>query len=331
LSTDGENYHGLTQLANYIFHSPVAPTVSDDEDDGYVVGTHWIDGSTGDVYILTDATTGAAVWEQINGGGGSYTDEQAQDAVGGMIADTATVNLTYTDATPELKADVLPAGIKLDDLGTPDDNTDLDATTGHHGLLKKLSGGTTDFLRADGTWAAPAGGGSGGTGVGSANLFVGSADPYEAVSTSTALGANTGFFFKFCPSKDVTVSQVIFRVAVQSGNLDFGIYDDALNRLVSTGSFGCPAVPGGGFNTQAFSGAATQLLEAGKVYFLAMVSSSATFRCPVKLGTGGSVGTVLVHGWKLRGTQASALPLPDPATPTFDISSTTIVPIFLFA
>jgi len=33
-------------------------------------------------------------------------DEAAQDAVGGMIADTATDDLTYTDGTPELKADV---------------------------------------------------------------------------------------------------------------------------------------------------------------------------------------------------------------------------------
>lgn len=45
--------------------------------------------------------------------------------------------------------------IKLDDLAAPDDNTDLDASTSKHGLLKKLGGGTTDFLRADGAWAAP--------------------------------------------------------------------------------------------------------------------------------------------------------------------------------
>lgn len=32
--------------------------------------------------------------------------ERAQDAVGAMVADTATIDLTYTDATPELKADV---------------------------------------------------------------------------------------------------------------------------------------------------------------------------------------------------------------------------------
>lgn len=50
--------------------------------------------------------------------------------------------------------------IKLDDLGAPDDNTDLDSTTGAHGLCPKLGGGTTNFLRADGTWAAPPGGSS---------------------------------------------------------------------------------------------------------------------------------------------------------------------------
>jgi len=49
--------------------------------------------------------------------------------------------------------------IKLDDLAAPDDNTDLDASTSAHGLLPKLGGGTTNFLRADGTWAAPPGGG----------------------------------------------------------------------------------------------------------------------------------------------------------------------------
>jgi hypothetical protein len=51
--------------------------------------------------------------------------------------------------------------IKLDDLAAPDDNTDLDATVSAHGLLPKLGGGTTNYLRADGTWAAPPGGGGG--------------------------------------------------------------------------------------------------------------------------------------------------------------------------
>lgn len=45
--------------------------------------------------------------------------------------------------------------VKLDDLATPDDNTDLNASITAHGLLPKLGGGTTNFLRADGTWNAP--------------------------------------------------------------------------------------------------------------------------------------------------------------------------------
>lgn len=48
---------------------------------------------------------------------------------------------------------------KLDDLAAPDDNTDLDASTAKHGLLKKLTGETTKFLRADGAFATPAGSG----------------------------------------------------------------------------------------------------------------------------------------------------------------------------
>lgn len=55
-----------------------------------------------------------------------------------------------------------PDAIKLDDLEVPDDNTDLDASTARHGLLPKLPGGTTDFLRADGTFATPPGSGGGG-------------------------------------------------------------------------------------------------------------------------------------------------------------------------
>lgn len=46
-------------------------------------------------------------------------------------------------------------GIKLDDLDAPDDNTDLDASTVKHGLMKKFPGGTTNFLREDGTFASP--------------------------------------------------------------------------------------------------------------------------------------------------------------------------------
>lgn len=42
--------------------------------------------------------------ETVVAGGGAYTDEQAQDAVGTILVDTASIDLTYTDATPSITA-----------------------------------------------------------------------------------------------------------------------------------------------------------------------------------------------------------------------------------
>lgn len=47
---------------------------------------------------------------------------------------------------------VMPGDTKLDDLATPDDNTDLNRTTGHHGLGKKLSGDANQFENGSGAW-----------------------------------------------------------------------------------------------------------------------------------------------------------------------------------
>ena len=55
--------------------------------------------------------------------------------------------------------EVATGAFKLDDLATPDDNTDLDATITHHGLLPKLSNNAGQFFNGVGNWAVPAGGG----------------------------------------------------------------------------------------------------------------------------------------------------------------------------
>jgi len=44
-------------------------------------------------------------------GGGTYTDEQAQDAVGGIVATSSTVALAYIDAPPSIAAAVVNASI----------------------------------------------------------------------------------------------------------------------------------------------------------------------------------------------------------------------------
>lgn len=84
-----------------------------------------------------------------NGGG----DEISVAGLSGLLA-TAQTPAAHNSSHESGGSDA----IKLDDLSAPDDNTDLDATTSKHGLLPKLGGGTANFLRADGSWAAPAGG-----------------------------------------------------------------------------------------------------------------------------------------------------------------------------
>lgn len=54
--------------------------------------------------------------------------------------------------------------IKLDDLAAPDDNTDLNASTLKHGLLRKLSGDADQYLDGAGNWTTPEGTGGGGGG-----------------------------------------------------------------------------------------------------------------------------------------------------------------------
>ena len=48
--------------------------------------------------------------------------------------------------------------IPLDTLAVPTDNITLNVSMSAHGLQPKLPGGTSTFMRADGTYAAPNGG-----------------------------------------------------------------------------------------------------------------------------------------------------------------------------
>ena len=65
---------------------------------------------------------------------------------------TVTITNTVTDTNTTYSA----GDFKLDDLGAPDDNTDLDFTTSVHGLVPKGTN-TGNYLKDDGTWAAVGG------------------------------------------------------------------------------------------------------------------------------------------------------------------------------
>ena len=119
-------------------------------------GSETIDGSATDV--LSD-----------NYGSKSYYSDgsncfEVPLLLGAAVAHSATTGQGTDDHHTKAHTAAHASGgadaIKLDDLTAPDDNTDLNFSTTKHGLTPK---GTNvgDFLKDDGTWATPAGGGSG--------------------------------------------------------------------------------------------------------------------------------------------------------------------------
>ncbi len=106
---------GIIQLANDLGGTASAPVVTGLQGQSISTTTP----ANNQILVYNGAAT---QWEPQSGGGG-YTDEQAQDAVGTMLTDTATVDLTYVDATPALTADVRDDSItyaKLQDVSASD-------------------------------------------------------------------------------------------------------------------------------------------------------------------------------------------------------------------
>lgn len=116
--------------------------------------------------------------------------------------------------------------IKLDNLAAPDDNTDLNASTGAHGLLKKLDNDASHYMDGTGAWSAPGGGGS-------------TVYDYVQLTSSTAVSSSnsaapttliTGNSVAY--SGSVLVSIEIFLPAIRtgaSGEIILQIWEDSTN------------------------------------------------------------------------------------------------------
>lgn len=110
-----------------------------------------LDASTTAHGLLVKATapsSGLRNIVAIDNGETAYTNKALFDATAPAALGTAAAGTAMAAARRD-HVHTLP---KLDDLAAPDDNTDLNATTSAHGLLRKLSNDTRQFLRGDGTW-----------------------------------------------------------------------------------------------------------------------------------------------------------------------------------
>lgn len=107
---------------------------------------------------------------------GSYTNEAAQDAVGGILTDTHTVDFTYDDASNEITADLRKKTTSM--------------ISGSEGQLSSDIGGTYVVLGSTGTTAA-AGNDSRFPSTDEAAALAGSASPSLANPFQTLSGAKT--------------------------------------------------------------------------------------------------------------------------------------------
>lgn len=111
----------------------------------YTASTRLLASDTGTDVTLPLVTSTEAGLAPLSGGG-TTNYLRADGTWTALPTQTGTTNLGYTDATRVLTSD------------TGSDVTLPLVTTTNAGLAPATGGGTTNFLRADGTWAAPTGG-----------------------------------------------------------------------------------------------------------------------------------------------------------------------------
>ena len=100
----------LTSTTNKL-DATAAPTVNNDIDEGYVVGSRWIDVTADKEYVCLDNTDGAAVWTETTGGAGAYELATDAETVTGTATDKVTTpaNITAKMAAPGAIGGTTPA------------------------------------------------------------------------------------------------------------------------------------------------------------------------------------------------------------------------------
>jgi hypothetical protein len=112
---------GTRPQLNLIEGSNVTLTVADNPGDNRVdVTIAATGGGGGGAVDSVNGQTGVVVLDTDDIAEGTnqyFTSERAQDAVGGILTDTATVDLVYNDGADTITANVIEAGLTLNNLG----------------------------------------------------------------------------------------------------------------------------------------------------------------------------------------------------------------------
>lgn len=105
-----------------------------------VAGSRLITTAEGTILSNTSGTnTGDNAVNTLYSSLTQYTDEMAQDTVGGILTDTNTIDFTYTDETPSITADVKDASITLAKMANLAQNTIIGRVTASTGVPEALS------------------------------------------------------------------------------------------------------------------------------------------------------------------------------------------------
>lgn len=265
-----------------------APPAAAGTDLSYTASTRLLASSTGtDVTLPLFGTTDGGL---VSGSGGGTTNFLRAD--GSWAAPPAgATNLGYTASTRVLTSD------------TGTDVTLPLVTATDPGLAPLSGGGTTNYLRADGTWAPPPGSGGAPSWYGVVYGAWANCDPQRVfdfatingsvAATPTNIAITVARIAYFVPPANITVNRIrFFGVGATTNVYRVAVYNaDTLARLMPETAFTTAA--------NAWGAAGTSLalsLTAGQLYFIAVsvnvVGTTAGCLCmsPTQAATTGRVG-----------------------------------------
>lgn len=206
----------------------------------------------------------------------AYSDEQAQDAVGGIFAATATITLTYNDGAPSITADVNNSSITFAKFQNITDARLLGRSAGSAGVMQEITVGAGLSLAAGALTST----GSGGDFVGPASSTDKAVVSFDGITGK--LGQNNSGVLITSNSLSQTINQNASTAITISNNNGSGAASSQFNatNTAQTAGFG---VCGSGYTTSG-------VLAAGKA-FVYLAGGGVSYVC-----------TAGPHQWSVSGT-----------------------------